>query len=223
MIVEFVGAAGVGKSYLSDRVLQALQAGGLPARDFTLINKRRAGARSLVLLARAIYLASLMRQNTLSAFSIAAEIIWKYSIRREVGEQLEGIHITSEGLFHKLISFQRRSNGLAMNELADILFQKIEPPDAVVVVEASAEIIFARRVGRNRANDLFSPESVEDDLAMVRESVGAMEHIRRSIHPDMQILRINADEEGGDKTVAVIAAALEQSAGARSAMAVAGG
>lgn len=216
MMVEFVGAAGVGKTYLSGRVLEALQARGLVARDFTLINKRRAGAHSLVLLAKAIGLVMQMRLRNPSTFWKSVEVIWKYTLRREVSKQLDGIQVTSEGLFHKIISFYRRSDGLEMNQLADILFRKIEPPDAVVVLEADAETVFARRTDRSRPNDRFSPESVRADIAAVRRTVGAMEHVRSTMNPAMQVLRVSVEEDGGDTAVAAIVAALGAPADAAS-------
>jgi adenylate kinase len=221
MMVEFVGAAGVGKTYLSGRVLETLRERGFAARDFTLIDKRRAGAHSLVLLAKAVGLAVRMRLRTPSAFRRSVEVIWKYTLRREVGRQLDGIQVTSEGLFHKIISFYRKSDGLDMNELADILFREIEPPDAVIVLEADPDIVFARRSARNRPNDRFSRESVRDDIAAVRRTVGAMEHIRATRNPAMQVLRIPLEEDGGDNAVATIIAALGSSTGAAPALAAA--
>jgi hypothetical protein len=221
MMVEFVGAAGVGKTYISERVLETLRERGFTARDFTLIDKRRAGAHSLVLLAKAVGLAARMRLRNPSAFRKSVEIIWKYTLRREVGKQLDGIQLTSEGLFHKIISFHRRSDGLDMNDLADILFREIEPPDAVIVLEADPDIVFARRSARNRPKDRFSHESVSDDIAAVRRTVGAVEHIRATRNPAMQVLRIALEEDGGDIAVATIIAALGSSPGAAPALAAA--
>ena len=212
MMVEFVGAAGVGKTYLSGRVLETLRERGVTARDFTLIDKRRAGAHSLVLLAKAVGLSVRMRLRNPSAFRKSVEVIWKYTLRREVGKQLDGIQVTSEGLFHKIISFYRKSEGLDMNELADILFRDIDPPDAVIVLEADPDIVFERRSARNRPNDRFSRESVRDDIAAVRKTVGAMEHIRATRNPAMQVLRVPLEEDGGDSAVATIITALGGSA-----------
>ena len=221
MMVEFVGAAGVGKTYISERVLDTLRERGFTARDFTCIDKRRAGAHSLVLLAKAVGLAARMRLRNASAFRKSVEIIWRYTLRREVGKQLDGIHVTSEGLFHKIISFHRRSDGLDMNELADILFREIEPPDVVIVLEADPDVVFTRRLARNRPNDRFSHESVQDDTAAVRRTVGAVEHIRATRNPAMQVLRIPLGEDGGDNAVATIIAALGSSTGAAPALSVA--
>lgn len=213
MLVEFIGAAGAGKSFLSERVIDELQSRGLVARNFDLIKIERAAPRNLALLAKAIYLAAIMRPKKPALMAQTIGDIARYSIRREICRQVEGIHITSEGLFHRIVGFHRNSGALAMTQLAGMLFSKIQPPAVVVVVEASAEKVFARRTARNRANDIFSLESVGADIAIVRECVATMEYVQRTLSSQMRILRLDANEEGGAGAVANIIAELERNAG----------
>lgn len=209
VLVEFIGAAGVGKTFLADRVLIGLQETGIEAWNFDLIGISRIAPSNLVLALEAVYMGAMTRPKRPFFFARAVGVIARYSIRRRICEQVGGIHITSEGLFHRIIRLHRESRVSGKLQLADMLFRRIQPPDVVVVVEAKVEAVFARRSDRSRANDLFSVDSVKTDIADVKESIGGMEHVQRTLHPSMQILRIAADEEGGEAAVAEIIAALQ--------------
>lgn len=220
-MVEFIGAAGVGKTFLSDRVLEALRSRGMAARNFKLIEIHKAAPRNLIYMARAAFLSAMTRPKKPSLFVHAMRVIGTYSIRRARAEQLGGINVTCEGLFHKIITLHRNSSTLGTRQLADLLFLRIEPPDIVVVVEASAETIFARRTHRNRENDRFSTESVNADIAMVNESIVTMLHVQRTLKPMLPVVRIAAEEEGGDNAVAEIVAAIERHANTSAAASIA--
>lgn len=209
MLVEFIGAAGAGKSFLSDRALDALKAKGLAAVNFDLIRIDKAAPRNLFLAVRAVYLSIVTRPISLFRLKRAFAGISSYSIRRELCKQIGGIQITSEGLFHRIITLHRNSRGLEMNQLADMLFRKIQPPDVVVVVEVSARTALTRRIARNRPNDLFTRESVRADVEIISETIEVMEHIKRTLHPPMRVIRVNAEEEGGEIAIAKIVTALE--------------
>jgi hypothetical protein len=193
VLIEFIGAAGVGK------------------RNFDLIEIKKSVPRNLILAPQATWLGMMTRPKTPSHLARAVSVIAKYSIRRNICLQSGGIHITSEGLFHRIITLHRNSRSIGMVQLADMLFGKIEPPDVVVLVEASAEKVFARRSDRNRPNDLFSVDSVKADITIVKECIGAMVYVQRTVHPSMRILQVTADEEGGEAAIEKIVAALEVS------------
>ena len=209
MLVEFIGAAGSGKSFLSDRVLDALTARGIVAGNFDRIEIDKVALRNIFLAVRAVYLSAMTRQKTLSRFVRTFTIIASYNIRRELCEPVGGIQITSEGLFHRIITIHRNSKALGMAQLADMLYRKIQPPDLVVVVEASVRTAFARRTARNRANDLFTRESVQADVAIITKAIEVMAHIQQTLHPPMRIVRVNAEKEGGEVAIAEIVASLE--------------
>lgn len=211
MLIEFIGAAGSGKSFLTDRALDSLVARGLAARDFDLQAIKKTDPRTIYLTVRAMYLGVKTKPRSLSALAEAAAMIARYSIRREYSEKSRDISITSEGLFHRIITLQRKSRGLDMTQIAEILFQRVQPSDVVVVVEAKPEIVFTRRSHRNRVNDIFSRESVKADIAIVNESIDVITYIQRTLRPSMRILRVRADEEGGDAALAQILDVLEVS------------
>lgn len=209
MLVEFIGAAGTGKSFLSERVLDGLRARGITARNFDLIEIDRTDRRNLALMSKAVYLGAMTLPKKLSFLPRAVGDIARYSIRREICEQVGGIHITSEGLFHRIIGFHRNSRARGMAQIAGMLFSRIQPPAVVVIVEASVEKVFARRTERNRANDIFSLESVAADIAIVKECVTTMEYVERTLGSPLRILRSDTNEEGGVAAVADIVAVLE--------------
>ncbi|NNC58052.1 MAG: AAA family ATPase [Woeseiaceae bacterium] len=209
MLVEFIGAAGAGKTFLSERVRGTLKDEGLAAQNFDLIQIHKAAPRNLFLATRAVYLSVMTRPITLFRAKRAFAVIASYSIRRELCEQAGGIQITCEGLFHKIISLYRNSRGLEMDQLADMLFRRIKPPDVVIVVEVSAQTAFARRSARNRPNDHFTRKSVRADVEIITEMIEVMARIKQSLHPPMRVVRVNAEEEGGEVAVADIVAALK--------------
>ena len=96
-----------------------------------------------------------------------------------------------------------------MAQLADMLYRRIQPPDVVVVVEVSARTAFVRRSARNRANDQFTRESVMADVPIITESMEVMAYIKRTRHPSMRVVRVNAEEDGGEAAIAEIIAAVE--------------
>lgn len=208
MMVEFIGAAGAGKSFLSGRVLDALTARGMAAGNFDLIEIDRAAPRNVFLAARTFYLSVMARQKTLSRFAHTFTSIARYSIRRELCEQLGGIHITSEGLLHRIITIHRNSRALGIGQLADMLYRRIQPPDVAVFVEVSARTAYARRSTRNRANDLFTRESVRADVEIIAGTIEVMAHIKRTLHPSMQVVCVSAEKDGAEEAVAEIVAAL---------------
>jgi hypothetical protein len=198
VIVEFIGPAGVGKSFLSGRVLQGLRARRIDAHNFDLIEIRKTSPRNLLLAARAIYLGLMTKPTSFFHFRRAFKVIARYSIRRILCEEIGGVYITSESLFHRMIRLHRNSRSLGMVQLADLLYRRSSPPDVVVVVEASAEKIFARRSKRNKATDQFSRESIQADIAILRDCIEAMVHVRRTSGHFLRIIRVNAESDDGE-------------------------
>ena len=209
MLVEFIGAAGAGKSFLTDRVIDRLLSNGWSARNFDFIEIDKASPRNLFLVLRAIYLCALTRPKALPLVRYSTEAIASYNIRREICDRADDISITSEGLFHHIITFQRNSKSLNMNQISSLLFRKIRPPELVVMVEVSAETVFTRRTRRNRENDHFSRESVMADVEVLRHSIDAMVHVQETLYPQMRVFRVNSEREGGDEAVASIVSAIE--------------
>jgi len=208
MLIEFIGAAGVGKSYLSDRVLEPLQSSGKIASNFDLLEIHKTDPRNLWCALKAGLMALATRPVGLFEFMHTATVLARYSIRRKLCARSEHVFVTSEGLFHRMITIHRQSRSCSMIQLARILFRQIRPSDLVVVVEADAEAVFARRSARNRAGDEFTRASVEEDLAIVRDSIEVMRTVQQDFRPLMHIIRVTADEGGAEPAVGRIMASL---------------
>lgn len=216
MLVEFIGPAGVGKTFLSGRVLDGLRTRGIDAHNFDLIVIKKTSLRNLLLAVKATYLGLMTRPKSFFLCRHASKVIARYSIRRVLCEEVGGIHITSESLFHRMITLHRNSRSLGIVELADVLYRSNRSPDAVVVVEASPEKIFARRSERNRANDLFSPDSIRADIAIIRDCIEAMEHVQRTLDPQLRVIHVNAESDDGDAIAEDIISVLAKNASASS-------
>ena len=208
--VELIGPAGVGKSFLCERLLGEARAAGIPLRDFNSLPVNKMAPRTVAMLLEAIVLAFRTQPKSVAWMIRASRVIARYSIRRDICSRLPGASITSEGIFHRIISLHRNSRTLGMIDVAELLLERIPPPDVVVIAEAAEETVFARRSYRNRINDYFCTASVKADIEITRRSVRVIEHVRASLYPQMLILRVSNDEEGGGGAVGQVLSAIER-------------
>lgn len=192
LLIEFVGAAGVGKSTLARKLYHALHLKGMPVSDFEAIAIKR-HPFNVLHIARAIHLALLTRPRAASHLARAAKKIARYSTRQEIVRKAGGIYVCSDGMFHKLRLFYRRSRGLDMNQIAERVFTRISPPDIVVVVEACASTVYSRRLARNRHRDQYTRRSVQADVQLVDDSVKAIIHVQNSVDQKLRLIRVNAE------------------------------
>jgi hypothetical protein len=213
VLVEFIGAAGTGKTFLSDKLVDTLRDRKIAARHFNLIKIHKIAPRNLVLAIQAAYLAFLTRPKSIGHLVGAINVIARYSIRRVLCEHMTDICVTSEGLFHRIITLHRNSNARGIVEISDILFSKIRPPDVVIIIEADFEKVFARRKSRSRINDQFSIGSVKADIAAVREAEAAIVKIKDEKCLPARVLQLRTDEDGGEKIIEDIFDVLKEFAG----------
>jgi hypothetical protein len=194
ILVEFVGASGVGKSYLLARVGEVLRQRGAQVHDLDAIRTRKFHPASVLLVLKAGYLVTLTRQKSRHHYRAMVKRLAQDMIRRRaVTRGASGIYVCSEGPFQRARALYRGSAGIDMAEIADMLFRHIAPPDAVIAVEATAPTIHSRRVARRKRGDSFSVASVAADVALLKESIRTVEHVRRHVAPDMQLLRVDLD------------------------------
>jgi hypothetical protein len=204
-LVEFVGASGVGKSYLLARVGEALRQRGAQVHDLDAIRTRKFRPATVPLLLKAAYLVKLTRQESRSHYRTMVKRLAQDMIRRRaMTSGASGIYLCSEGPFQRTRALYRGSAGLDMVKIADMLFRHIVPPDAVIAVEATAPTIHSRRVARGKRRDSFSPESVAADVALLEESIRTIEHVQRTVAPEMQLLRVDLDNPDTAPAVASI-------------------
>jgi hypothetical protein len=211
ILVEFVGASGVGKSYLLARVGEALRQRGAQVHDLDAIRTREFHPASVLLVLKAGYLVKLTRQKSRHHYPAMVKRLAQDMIRRRaVTTGADGIYLCSEGPFQRARALYRGSADLDMAGIADLLFRHIVPPDVVIAVEAHAPTIYSRRVARGKRVDSFSLESVAADVALLEESIRTIEHVQRHVAPQMHLLRVDLDNPDATPAVASrLASALE--------------
>lgn len=211
ILVEFVGASGVGKTYLLARVHEVLRQRGAQVHDLDAIRTRKFRPGRALLVLKAAYLVWLTRQESRRHYRLMVKRLAQDMIRRKaVTSGAGGMYLCSEGPFQRTRALYRGSASLDMAGVADLLFRHIAPPDAVIAVEATAPTIHSRRVARGKRGDSFSLESVAADVALLEESMRTIEHVQRHIAPEMQLFRVDLDEPDATLAVAArLASALE--------------
>jgi hypothetical protein len=219
IVVEFIGASGVGKSYLLARLGEALRQRGAQVHTLDAIRTRKFRLANVLLVLKAAYLVKLTRQRSVRRYPEIVKRLAQDMIRRNaITSESRGIYLCSEGPFQRARALYRGSAGLDMTAIAELLYRHIAPPDAVIAVEATVPTIYSRRVARGRRKDSFSMESVAADVALLEKSLRAVEHVQRNVAPGMQLLREDLDKPDGIPMVASrLASALEGIASRRSA------
>jgi len=201
MLVEFVGAAGVGKSYLAARVYDELIRRNVPVANLQLIGVRKGSVRNLWTVVEAAFVTLLLKPKRLAMYMRLARRLAKYKIRQRSYKSGHGVYICDAGIFQMLRALYRNSKSRCMTDIADRLFNYVKIPDVVVVVEATIEKIFARRSDRNRSNDSFSHNSVKRDVLLLEDTIRAIKHAQRVPNAKLHMIVIDAEK---DDTKAVV-------------------
>jgi hypothetical protein len=209
MLVEFVGAAGVGKSFLLARLRESLMRRDVLVTDFKGIRIRRFSVASVSAVFSALWLALLTRPVSCLVYFRNVRTLSAYAIRRRTAISEGSVYLCSEGLFHRIRRFHRSSKGVSMTRIAATLFKFIPPPDVVLVVEASVATIHARRTNRARPGDAFTWKSIHADVQLLADSVRAIENVQESIAPHLVVIRVDVDTASIDETANRIANVLE--------------
>jgi hypothetical protein len=204
MLIEFIGAAGVGKSYVTERLLNELRRHGLCANEFDGIPIDRTRLCTAIMVVRALYLAARMKPVGLKPLLNATGVIARYTIRRKLCQRAGGVHITSEGVFHRAISLRRASRCAGTQEIVDMLFHHVPPPDMVVLLDDTPERVYARRSMRARSNDEFTRDSVKADVTSVRQCVSTIANSQLTVAPRLLFFQFSVNENGSDTIVAAL-------------------
>lgn len=192
--VEFTGIAGVGKSTLFDEICKSLQKRDLQYDNLKLINVKKINLANIILLLKSLYLTFLISPKTFVGFKKTFRNIASHQIRCNSANDKVGLHISDEGIFHKIREFNRNSKEKSMTEIANKLFKYISIPDIVIVVEASADTIFYRRTKRNRANDVFEYKDIEKAVFKFGQTKEVIKFVKNSYKSTLNILEINNDD-----------------------------
>jgi chromosomal replication initiation ATPase DnaA len=195
VLIEFVGAAGVGKTFLSHAVAAELAKRGIPAKLFRSIPVPSSRIRKAQAWLRAAWTVRLSRPSTLSAFRAQTMHIARHQLRWEDARAQRQVFLCDEGFFHRLRAFHRNSPGMNMTEIADRLARRIAVGDIVVVVQASVDTIRARRMARNKKGDKVDVDSVVADVRLMDESLATALHVKGSSRPELRVLFVDAETD----------------------------
>jgi hypothetical protein len=195
VLVEFVGAAGVGKTFLSLAVAAELAKRGIPATLFRSIPVPSSRLRKAQAWLRAAWTAGLSRPRTLRALRAQTIHIARHQLRWEDAHEERQVLLCDEGFFHRLRAFHRNSRGMKMTEIADRLARRIAVGDVVVVVQASVETIRARRVARDKRGDKTDLDAVLADVRLMEESLETVLHVKSSVRPELRVLVVDAETD----------------------------
>jgi thymidylate kinase len=210
LLVEFVGAAGVGKTVLAEAVGAALMRREIPVQMFRGTPVDPSPIRRARALARAAWVSARLKPRTLRNFWSQAHTIARHQLRwHSVGSGR--VLLCDEGAFHRMRGFFRNSNGLGMQDIADRLVDHMAMGDLVVVVTASVENIQARRVARGKPGDKLDRESVQADVTLLEQSLATISHVKNSGRR-LRVLLVDAEGDGLDEATERVAAAVVEEA-----------
>ena len=196
MFIEFIGAAGVGKSYFAAKLLSALAQRGFDVLDFENIRIGRS-PRNLNAVLGAAVLGWKIRPKSLRSYVKATKVLARQKIRRRITTDTHGIYICDEGIFHKMRTLFRNSRAQDMMEMSRLVLRYIELPDIIVIIENSSENILIRRSLRNRPGDAYSVASIREDVDLLNASVRTINDAQESTGGKLQVVRLNALTGGG--------------------------
>jgi broad-specificity NMP kinase len=209
LLVEFVGAAGVGKTVLAEAVGAALTRRELSVQMFRSMAVDPSLLHRVQAFARAAWASARLKPRTLRRFWLQAKNIARHQLRwNSAGSGL--VLLCDEGAFHRMRTIFRNSNGLAMKEIADRLVDHMALGDMVVVVTASVEKIQARRVARGKPGDKLDRESVQADVTLLEDSMATISHVKSSGRR-LRVLLVDVEEDSLEEaTERVVAAVMEE-------------
>jgi thymidylate kinase len=194
-VIEFVGAAGVGKSFFSDRLAESLKAKGRRVVALRVVAAEMGLKNIVKATATAAYVVFLVRPILVMTYRRSMKKLAKYILLSRTCRDGAGMHLFDEGIFHRIRGLHRRCPNRSMEEVADIIFRFIDPPDVVVVLVAAPAAIYKMRLERNRRRDVFSLANVENDVQLTEASVKVIEHIQRTAAPAMKVICVNVEAD----------------------------
>ena len=208
VIVEFLGLSGAGKSAVSHQVAERLRRRGLPVQEPTLTLAPAARRRSLwkrtlksLHVTRELVMHPLSSLRSLRSMSATRQqrlrLVFRMGFNWLMLSSLmrthrRSLHLFDQGAFQALWSIGLEGGRGAIRRVGPRLVATVPAPDAVVVIEAGAEVVADRlkvRAGRESRADRWDP-------ADVRRSQRTMDEVK-------WILRRMSARPGGPRILRV--------------------
>src|SRR5262245_53270789 len=208
VIVEFLGLSGAGKSAVSHQVAERLRRRGLPVREPTLSLAPRPArrsvwkrtikslhvARELVLHPRSsLRMFKSMRSTRQQRFHVLLRMGFNWLMLSSLMRtHRPSFYLFDQGSFQALWSLGLEGRRGMLRQVGPELVDTVPAPDVVVVVEASADVVFHRLRIRNGS------ESRAD-----RWDAGAILRSLRTMDEVKSILRSRSARPGGPRVLRV--------------------
>jgi len=149
-------------------------------------------------LLKALYLTFIVKPKSFKGFINSFKGLGIYQILYNLIDENKHIRIFDEGLIHKIRALRRNIKNPDMINLISILSKYYKLPDMLIIIEANPNLIFERRIERNRKKDHFNYEAILDET-MDYDFENAIMSLSKDIHKygkHINIIRFeNKDEE----------------------------
>jgi hypothetical protein len=211
VLVEFLGASGIGKSRLLGKLAEELHNRNIAVRNLDDLSLKKENLRAFRKVLQIAWIALRLRLRNFRVYLKIVRRLARVSLIPRTSSEVAEVFIRSEGVFHILRTIARQSRSKDMYKVASRVFAKAHLPDVIVILEASAQTIYAQRLSRGRPGDAFTLESIETDICTTHESIRVIEEFRRQRHPEIQVIRCNLDQMTTRHTVNLIATIVEES------------
>jgi thymidylate kinase len=192
ILVEFVGAAGVGKSFLTAKLVGELQKRRLPVIDLARTPIKRSAPQNWAIAVAKTLAALELMPRSFSAYLATAKRLAKHEIRAAECRQDTAIFVLDEGIFQKIRAFYRNSRATDMLQITERVLRHASFPDVVVVVEGTVERVLTQRSQRKGRSTKFNRASIRNDVLLVADTIRTIEHTQRR-SPGLRMLRINIE------------------------------
>ncbi len=193
--IEFTGISGAGKTTTFIEVCKELERRNITFENLNLINSRKINAYNLFILLKCLYLVFSLKPNGLKGLKKIFKHIVSFKIRYSASSNKYKTHLLDEGIFHKIRDISRHSKEKEMIKIAEKVFKSINTPDIVISIEANADIIFKRRIKRDRKNDVIDYRVISIYVSQYNETIETIEYVRDNKKKKLELVRIKNESD----------------------------
>ncbi len=195
LYVEFTGISGSGKSTTFIEVSKELERRSIGFDNLNLVQTRKISLNNFFIFFKCIGLTFYLNPKDLFGFKKILKNLASFQIRYLAASQNYKVHLMDEGIFHKIRDITRNSKEQEMIKVAKKIFRHIDPPDIIISIETNADIIFKRRIKRDRKNDVIDYRVISIYVSQYNETIETIEYIRDNKKKKLELVRINNESD----------------------------
>jgi deoxyadenosine/deoxycytidine kinase len=124
--------------------------------------------------------------------------VWSYT-------HISGIHLLDHGIFQTLRSINQKSQMRNISVLSEKLLNHAPQPNLVIIVEASADTILGRRLGREKKVGSSSLSNMIKNLSRLEEDKIAILQVAERIN-GMEVMSVSNNKDDDHETMAILIA-----------------